>query len=94
MALTRLRYAEAAEHFVAAARQVPPGHEAVRLGYLERQADALFLQGNETGDVAALAAAVERYLALLRLPPIREGPARMGQGPDEARPHTRDPRHA
>ena len=65
VALTRLRYQEAAQHFATAAAGVPTGHEAERLGYLEGEADALYLQGEEGGDDAAFAAAIERYRELV-----------------------------
>src|SRR5689334_3822219 len=49
IALTRLRYAEAATHFANAAAVFPPksAHEDRRIGYLGREASALYLQGNE-----------------------------------------------
>ena len=45
IALTRLRYRDAAEHFAAAARRVPPGHEEQSLAYLDREAAALYQPG-------------------------------------------------
>src|SRR5262252_10369519 len=52
IALTRLRYAEAAKHFVNAAAVFPPksAHELKRISYLINEARALFLQGDEFGD--------------------------------------------
>src|SRR6266404_8092115 len=52
IALTRLRYAEAAKHFANAAAVFPPNsaHEDKRIGYLGREASALYLQGSEYGD--------------------------------------------
>ena len=57
----RLRYVEAAGHFAAAAGRVPAGHEAVRLGYLERQAGALYRRGDEFGDTGAFEEAIGLY---------------------------------
>src|SRR5262245_13924733 len=44
IALTRLRYVEAARHFANAVAVFPPksAHEDKRIGYLEREADALY----------------------------------------------------
>ena len=49
-ALTERRYAEAAELFGQAAGYVPSGHTGEHGGYLQRQADALYRQGDERGD--------------------------------------------
>jgi tetratricopeptide (TPR) repeat protein len=65
VALTRLRYAEAAGHFAAAAGKVPAEREDVRLGYRGQEAHALWLQGSEFGDNAAASAAIERYRFIL-----------------------------
>jgi tetratricopeptide (TPR) repeat protein len=65
IALTRLRYREAAEHFAAAARQLPPGREEQALAWLDQEADALYRQGDEFGENAAFVEAVARYDALL-----------------------------
>ena len=56
LALTRLDYRAAAGHFEAAAALVPErdANRDTRLGYLDRAADALFRQGQEFGDNAAL----------------------------------------
>jgi tetratricopeptide (TPR) repeat protein len=66
IALTRLRYRDAAQHFAAAAQRVPPGHEEQSLAYLDREASALRQQGDEFGDNPALADAIDRYRALLK----------------------------
>ncbi len=66
IALTRLRYREAAEHFAATARRVPSADEDQALAYLDREADALYRQGDEFGDNPALADAIDRYRALLK----------------------------
>jgi tetratricopeptide (TPR) repeat protein len=74
IALTRLRYAEAAKHFANAAAVFPPNstHEDERIGYLEREADALYQQGDEFGDNDALLSAIKLYKRLGELIP-REG---------------------
>ena len=41
--MTRLRYREAATHFVAAAVRAPSAHEMERIDYLFQKADALYL---------------------------------------------------
>ena len=71
VALTRLRYAEAAKHFAEAARTLPPGVEysAKQRDYLTREASALYRQGDEFGDNAALLAAIERRQLLLKMVP-------------------------
>src|SRR5262245_35606530 len=63
IALTRLRYAEAATYFAKAAAEFAPygAHEDKRIGYLEKEADALYRQGDELADNAALLSAIERY---------------------------------
>ena len=52
VALTRLRYLDAAQRFADAAAKVPQGHEDDRLKYLNKEADALSRQGDEFGDNA------------------------------------------
>src|SRR6266566_4030172 len=56
IALTRLRYAEAAKHFANAAAVFPPksAHEDKRISYLESEASALYQHGDEFGDNGAL----------------------------------------
>ncbi|MGH6843815.1 MAG: tetratricopeptide repeat protein [Methylocella sp.] len=68
LALTRLRYPEAAQHFAEAAAKVPAGHEEERWKYLNEEAGALFRQGDEFGDNEAARSAIERdrHLAELR----------------------------
>jgi tetratricopeptide (TPR) repeat protein len=65
IALTRLRYREAAAHFATAARRLPPGHEEQALAFLDQEAHALYRQGEEFGDNAALVAATACCRALL-----------------------------
>ena len=76
ISLTRLRYAEAATHFANAAAVFPPNsaHEGKRIGYLAREASALYLQGSEYGDNAALRSAIERRRRLIELNPRERVP--------------------
>src|SRR4051794_4404262 len=74
VALTRLRYREAAQHFTTAAARVPGGHEDRRLAYLEQEADALYRQGDEFGDNTALRSAIERRRQILALRPRERMP--------------------
>jgi tetratricopeptide (TPR) repeat protein len=69
IALTRLRYTEAARHFADAAGVFPPGsaYEDKRIDYLKREAAALARQGDEFGDISAQRSAIERYKRLLDL---------------------------
>ena len=66
LAMTRLRYADAAEHYAAAAGSVPASRQAERRGYLEQEASALYRQGDERGDNRAAALAIDRYRAFAR----------------------------
>jgi len=76
IALTRLRYAEAAKHFANAAGAFPANsaHEDKRRDYLSRETDALFLQGQEFGDNNALRSAIERGIRLIDLNPRERMP--------------------
>src|SRR5262249_30792447 len=76
IALTRLRYAEAATHFANAAAVFPPNsaQEDKRIGYLGREANALYLRGSEYGDNAALRLAIERRRQLIELNPRERVP--------------------
>ncbi len=69
IALTRLRYTDAAKHFANAAGTFPPDstHEDRRIGYLEREASALYQQGDEFGVNGALLSAIERYKRLVEM---------------------------
>ena len=71
IALTRLRYAEAAKHFAGAAAVFPPGssHETERMRYLDREAQAHLRQGDELGDNDALRTAIARSGHLVELSP-------------------------
>jgi tetratricopeptide (TPR) repeat protein len=76
IALTRLQYLEAAKHFANAAATFPPGgvNEDKRVAYLEKEADALFRQGNEFGDNSALVATIDLRKQLLALRPRERYP--------------------
>ena len=76
IALARLRYSEAAHHFANAATALPPEstHDDKRIGYLAREADALYRQGDEFGDNDALRAAIERRKRLIGLNPRERVP--------------------
>jgi tetratricopeptide (TPR) repeat protein len=76
IALTRLRYAEAAKHFANAAAVFPPqsAHENKRISYLQKEASALYQQGYELGDNSALLSAIERRKRLLEITPREREP--------------------
>jgi len=76
IALTRLRYAEAAKHFANAAAILPPhtSHDDKRINYLQKEAGALHQQGYETGDNGALVSAIDRRKRLLELLPRERVP--------------------
>jgi tetratricopeptide (TPR) repeat protein len=66
LAMTRLRYADAALRYAAAANTVPTSRQDARLGYLEQEAGALYHQGDERGDNTAASLTIDRYRALAR----------------------------
>jgi tetratricopeptide (TPR) repeat protein len=76
IALTRLRYAEAATHFANAAAVFPPNstYEDKRMGYLAREAIALYLQGSDFGDNDALRASIGQFKRLVELTPRERAP--------------------
>jgi tetratricopeptide (TPR) repeat protein len=76
IALTRLRYAEAAKHFANAAAVFPPNsaYENKRIGYLTQEASALYRQGSEFGDNDALRASIERFRRLIEMMPRERMP--------------------
>src|SRR5262245_18740196 len=76
IALTRLRYREAATHFANAATLFPPNspYEGKRTSYLQKEANALYQQGYELGDNGALLSAIERRKRLLELIPREREP--------------------
>ena len=87
IALTRLRYADAAKHFADAAAVFPPGssHETERMRYLDREAQAHYQQGDEFGDNDALQTAIARNKRLIELSPRARVPLAMGHDADEPR---------
>ena len=66
IAMTQLRYLEAAQHFAEAAGLVPPGHPEDKGHLLLAQADALRQHGDERGDNAALKSAIAAYRLALQ----------------------------
>jgi tetratricopeptide (TPR) repeat protein len=76
LAMTELNYRQAAELFKEAADGVPVGsaHEDKRIGYLTREADALYRQGDEFGDNDALSATIGRRKQLIELTPRERVP--------------------
>jgi tetratricopeptide (TPR) repeat protein len=74
IALTRLRYRDAARLFSRAAARVPPGHDQQRRDYLDRQAYALYRQGNEKGDNTAIGEAIRAYRDLVTQRPRERVP--------------------
>jgi hypothetical protein len=85
LALTRLRYLDAAQRFAEAAAKVPQGRKDERWKYLNAEADALYRQGFEFGDDAAALSAIARYRHLAELRPRNALPrdwatAQMGLG--------------
>ncbi|MGA8171733.1 MAG: tetratricopeptide repeat protein, partial [Methylocystis sp.] len=71
ISLARLQYLEAAQRFAEAAKEIPPGceNERRRTAYLEKEAMALYRQGDEFGDNASLSAAADRLKTILALLP-------------------------
>ena len=69
LAMSQLRYRDAAQHFANAARRVPEERGDIRLRYLDQEAEALYRQGTDRGDNPALTAAIERNHILLALRP-------------------------
>jgi tetratricopeptide (TPR) repeat protein len=74
IALTRLRYRDAARLFSKAAARVPPDYDQQRRDYLDRQADALYRQGDEKGDNAAIGEAILAYRDLVAQRPRERVP--------------------
>ena len=85
IAMTRLRYGEAAEHFADAAAEFPrrSEHEDKRIGYLKREAEALYQQGDEFGDNDALRTAIERFRRLVDLKPRARVPREWAEAQNE-----------
>jgi tetratricopeptide (TPR) repeat protein len=61
VAMTERHYTESAELFGQAADYVPTGHTSEQGGYLLRQADAQYRQGDERGDNDALRSSIDVY---------------------------------
>src|SRR5215468_8747578 len=76
IALTRLRYADAAKHFANAAGAFPANsaHEDKRITYLQKQAHAFYLQGEEFGNNGALLSAIEGFKRVLVMTPRERAP--------------------
>ena len=74
VALTERHYLEAAELFGQAAGYIPAKDTDDRCGYLWRQAEALYRQGEERGDNSALQASIEVYGRLLAECPRSSAP--------------------
>ena len=74
VAMTERRYREAAELFRQAAEYVPGGHAHEKGGYLLRQANALYRQGDERGDNDALRSSIEVLERALAEYPRSEAP--------------------
>ncbi len=74
LSLIQLRYREAAERFAAAAELVPDSKPEQRLAYRKRHANALYRQGDEKGDNAALEEAIRAYRDLLGEYPRKRAP--------------------
>lgn len=66
VAMTELNYREAAGLFRQAADYAPPGHSDVRAKYQDREADALYREGDERGDNDALAQAIGIWHTVLQ----------------------------
>jgi len=74
LSLIQLRYRQAAERFAAAAELVPDSKPEQRLDYRERRARALYHQGDEKGDNAALNKAIRAHRDLLGAYPRKRVP--------------------
>jgi tetratricopeptide (TPR) repeat protein len=66
IAMTKLQYLDAAEHFQEAVDFVPAGHPDKKGRLLLAKADALYHQGDERGDNAALVNSIATYRLALR----------------------------
>jgi tetratricopeptide (TPR) repeat protein len=76
IAMTRLRYGEAAKHYADAAAVLASAStgEQKRLDFLNKEVEALYQQGYEFGDNAALRAAIDRYRGIINLQPRERVP--------------------
>ncbi len=66
IALTQLRYPDAAQHFKQAAALVPAGHSDETANYLQNEADAAYRQGDEQGDNNYLKQSIEIWHVVLQ----------------------------
>ncbi|MBV8588638.1 MAG: tetratricopeptide repeat protein, partial [Acetobacteraceae bacterium] len=66
IAMTKLQYLDAAQHFQEAVDFVPAGHPDKKGRFLLAKADALYHQGDERGDNAALVNSIVTYRLALR----------------------------
>lgn len=64
VALSRLRYRDAAEAYAAAAKRVPATHSVQKNEYLKLQANALYDDGNDFGRTESLQQAIKIYQEL------------------------------
>ena len=85
VALTERHYDQAADLFKQAAALVPAGHSGEMVGYLEREADASYRQGDEFGDNAALVEFDSNMEKDDSRIPSRVSAARLGADADEPR---------
>jgi tetratricopeptide (TPR) repeat protein len=69
IALTQLRYPDAAQQFKQAAALVPPGHSDETANYLQNEADAAYRQGDEQGDNNYLKQSIEIWQVVLQYRP-------------------------
>jgi len=69
LTMTELHYAQAADLFKQAAGLVPAGHPEETTNYSQRQADALYRQGDERGDNAALKQSIDTWRLVLQQRP-------------------------
>ena len=74
IAVTQRRYADAAECFKEAVALVPAGHPAQSADYLHRQAVALYRDGDERDDHAALNRSIETWRLALQYRPRDTAP--------------------
>ncbi|MBF0436051.1 MAG: hypothetical protein HQL77_11850 [Magnetococcales bacterium] len=69
LAMTRLRYKDAAQYFAHAADALPPSREKQKSAYQEEEANAWYQQGDEFGDNEALKKAIQVCTKLLEIQP-------------------------
>ncbi|MEM8951270.1 MAG: hypothetical protein AAGA21_16115 [Pseudomonadota bacterium] len=74
ISLTRLRYLEAADHFSAAARLLPPEEKDPQIDYLAQQARALHVYGYDANDATALQNALTTYQTVVGMVDRNETP--------------------